>query len=828
LSNGSASGTYTDSGAAGSDYTYVVYMRDRAFNYSAGTAVYCNNCTSFCTGTPAPGNTLVDDATPCIGDNITLSLQNATPGNGVTYQWQRATNAAFTTGLTDLGTSSTQVTASVTGTVYYRCQVTCSATSSSGTTTAVSVTGQTCYCASGATETIDGRIQRVRFNTIDQTSPNTCQTYTDYTAVSTTVVPGSVYNLIINQGTCGANTGHKVRAWIDFNGDGIFSDPAERVFDANMGSLDPTEVSQAVTIPYTAVGGPTGMRVVSRVGTSSNPQPCGTYSRGETEDYTINICDMVWNGGTTAWGTASNWSCGVLPTAVNNVTIPASPSGGNQPIVNLTSAVARNVSVQAGATVTISSGNALTVHGDLTNNGTVNVQNNGSLVQVEGSGYSGSGTCNVIRTGSNVYDYWSSPTVAAPVSMLGGTVYRYNPATGTADPADDNTSGGDPGWEAASGAMSAGRGYAAYGSGTRTFTGAVNNGDVQATIQYFEPEPEPYSGNLVAGVPFNLVGNPYPSGIDITQFLAANNSAVLEDGTVYLWDDPGTGIYASGDYAQMNNATFIAGGGGTASTYPTIGSHQGFKVRAANGATQLNFTNAMRSAANTSVLFRQLERKLIWISAVSSGNHYNQTAVGFFEDGTDLPDWGYDAPKFSWKNRLSLYSILQGRAYGIQIYGEFEQDREVPLGVHCGVAQSVTFRLDSVSQMDSEDIYLEDRLLGNFHDLRQSDYIIPLAQGTHDDRFFLRFGGELITSIAETSALEAKIYMADGTLFLFTTAAFNGTVHVQDVSGRIVWQSPALHIDSNGRVFDMHQLNKGVYVVTIDGIAGRFNAKVVR
>jgi hypothetical protein len=610
-------------------------------------------------------------------------------------------------------------------------------------------------------------------------------------------------------------------------------------FDADMGSFDPNEVSQAVTIPYTAVGGPTGMRVVSRVGTSSNPQPCGTYSRGETEDYTINICDMVWNGGTTAWGTASNWSCGVLPTAVNNVTIPASPSGGNQPTVNVTSAVARNVSVQAGATVTISSGNALTVHGDLTNNGTVNVQNNGSLVQTLSStlNLTVTGTFNVTRNGSGQYDFWSSPVAGIPTSLLGGNVFHYVPINGTMDPSDDNTGNGDPGWASASGTMIAGKGYAAFGAGQRTFTGTVHNGPLSFGIEFYAPESgPPFSGNLVTKVPFNLVGNPYPSGINVGLFLAENGPGVLADGTVYLWDDPGTGpgTYASSDYAQMNNATFTAGAlppssAAAVAPWPIIGSHQGFMVRAAN-TTDLTFDNSMRTAGNTSVFFRQLERRLLWLSAVSSGNHYNQTAVGFFEDATDEADWGYDAPKLNWMNALSLYSLMQNEPYGIQVYGEFSPQREVPLGVHCGQTQTVTLRLDSTQHLTGEDIYLEDRLLGIFHDLRQSDYDIALNQGQHHGRFFLRFDTELVTGIDRNrgNGWRPLAYMHDGVLNVGGSSEAESHLMLMDMSGRLVWEQGALMLEPGRQSFDLRTLASGIYTLRIANAHGLFAQKLIR
>jgi hypothetical protein len=90
-----------------------------------------------------------------------------------TNTWQRvttsglATNAAFNAELKSLGTSSTQLTTLLTGSVHYRCKVTCTAFASTGVSSPVNLISHACYCASGATDSQDGFIHRVRFNTID-------------------------------------------------------------------------------------------------------------------------------------------------------------------------------------------------------------------------------------------------------------------------------------------------------------------------------------------------------------------------------------------------------------------------------------------------------------------------------------------------------------------------------------------------------------------------------------------------------------------------------------------------------------------------------------
>jgi hypothetical protein len=77
-----------------------------------------------CSGTPSPGNTVASVNPVVSGSSTTLSLQNATTGSGITYQWQSSTDNTTWSNIT--GATAATYTATPTVATYYRCNVTCS------------------------------------------------------------------------------------------------------------------------------------------------------------------------------------------------------------------------------------------------------------------------------------------------------------------------------------------------------------------------------------------------------------------------------------------------------------------------------------------------------------------------------------------------------------------------------------------------------------------------------------------------------------------------------------------------------------------------------
>ncbi len=246
--------------------------------------------TGACSGTPAPGNTLSTATSVCPGVNFTLSLQNATTGSGISYQWQSA--SALAGPYSDIpGATSSSYTTTLTGDTYYQCVVTCSGNPGTSTPVMVALTPSSgCYCAAGSTDVDPNfeKIDRVEFGTLDNSSTSFVgyENFTNLTPVASFEAGSSVPITI----TGNANTygGDKVRVWIDYNQNGNFSDPGELVYES---PLSAGPYSGTVVFPTSATTGNTRMRIrlFDDIFGNGIDGPCGSNTYGQVEDYTINI-----------------------------------------------------------------------------------------------------------------------------------------------------------------------------------------------------------------------------------------------------------------------------------------------------------------------------------------------------------------------------------------------------------------------------------------------------------------------------------------------------------------------------------------------------------
>ena len=121
--------------AAGTPSTTTAINAVTAANYTGFLSFADSN---LCSGTPAPGATIVSTAVICAGESVNLSVQNTTTGSGVTYQWQSSADGVTYADIT--GATATTYTTVPAASLYYRLSVTCSAGPATATSTPVQVT----------------------------------------------------------------------------------------------------------------------------------------------------------------------------------------------------------------------------------------------------------------------------------------------------------------------------------------------------------------------------------------------------------------------------------------------------------------------------------------------------------------------------------------------------------------------------------------------------------------------------------------------------------------------------------------------------------------
>lgn len=253
-----------------------------------------------CSGVPNGGTAVVTPTEGMPGSAYVVSATGYSENPGLSYQWQSNTNNA---GWINEGSATSSYAAynatapaNMGDAVQWRLQVTCTATSDVAYSTVANFTVALVYCTPTATTDDATGLTNVTFNTINNTTASTAA-YSNYSAMTTTVMPGSTHNLSVLVNTAGNYT-VKTKAWIDWSGnDQNFTsatayDLGTIVNNANGApSLSPV----AITIPAGQAAGSYRMRIRAVYGSTAVPVPCGNQNWSEAEDYTIIVGSLAVN-----------------------------------------------------------------------------------------------------------------------------------------------------------------------------------------------------------------------------------------------------------------------------------------------------------------------------------------------------------------------------------------------------------------------------------------------------------------------------------------------------------------------------------------------------
>ena len=265
-----------------------------------------------CSGTPDPGTAISSETTVCQNKAFTLELINNSVSSNINYKWQSSTDNIT---WTDLAPAQNTIPFSISSqsvSTYYRCVSTCTTSAPTSSASVPVLVNQNlptaCYCTPDFINCANGAIiTNVTIASVSYTPA--CQAGDNYFDITSN--PTYSLALTANQ-TYTISTDISspfpvgyVGAWIDYNQDGIFDDQNEYI---SVGNIDNGNLTVPFTVPFTAIGGNTRLRLKmeSVNGSFQGLNSCSSHSsEGQTIDYLVNITPLSPCAGTPNAGDAT-------------------------------------------------------------------------------------------------------------------------------------------------------------------------------------------------------------------------------------------------------------------------------------------------------------------------------------------------------------------------------------------------------------------------------------------------------------------------------------------------------------------------------------------
>ncbi|WP_448670167.1 T9SS type A sorting domain-containing protein [Chryseobacterium koreense] len=443
------------------------------------------------------------------------------------------------------------------------------------------------------------------------------------------------------------------------------------------------------------------------------------------------------------------------------------------------------------------------------------------------------------------YNFLISPVVGANLKT---GIYRDGSGNPVSSPSVQYYIEGTNYFGESSGAYIAGRGLAVKepqtGSGPfyAVFAGAPANGLI--TISASNSAPAVTTPGIgMRG--HNLIGNPYPSNLDLLTFYNANGGdAGNLSSTFRFWDN-----YKNTTYGQMGSnyngnsyasynvksatgtaATSDAGASGASKKIPGryVSVGQGFFARIVGvPSTTLKFNNNSRTKDFEDDPFfgkggAAMDR--YWLKMVTPDQLAVQMAVVYFGGGSN--GFGSD-DSFSAGGSDELYSMTDGLKIGINGRSPFVVSDKVPLGSRHYVAGSYTIAIDQAEGVfaNGQNIYLKDNQTGAVANLSEGGYTFSAAAGETTGRFEIIYEPQIVLA-TDGQVKESLMVYRDGTDFVVRAPDKKITmVEVFDSAGRLILN---LRPNSAKAVIDGNRLTNGMYLLKIHQDAQVTTRKILK
>jgi hypothetical protein len=177
-------------------------------------------------------------------------------------------------------------------------------------------------------------------------------------------------------------------------------------------------------------------------------------------------------------------------------------------------------------------------------------------------------------------------------------------------------------------------------------------------------------------------------------------------------------------------------------------------------------------------------------------------------------------------NSITLYTITDNIKLSIQ--GRpipFDVNETLPLGYKSNINGNYTIKLsDFDGFFETQNIYLEDTMLGLVHNLKTVPYTFTTTIGTFENRFILRYTNQTLGNynpvFDENSVV---VYKNQNGLHINTGSINIKNVKIFDIRGRLI--ADKTQIGNNQTVFTNLPTTQQVLLIKIEGENGRVVTK---
>ena len=529
------------------------------------------------------------------------------------------------------------------------------------------------------------------------------------------------------------------------------------------------------------------------------------------EAFTIN--STTWTGASSSvWNLAGNWNNGI-PTSSSLVSIP---DVATSPIISSgTTANAGNVIIAASELLTINAANALTVSGNLTITGDLTINSGGSLIINGTSTGNLTYNVNVADTdwhlvaspviGEQYDDAWNTAnSINVSGAGLNDAVSTYNNTTSASGSWDYFQTGG------AATTFNQGQGYSLKrtGAGDYGFIGTFPTNDVILSI----------TQGFGALNKWNLVGNPFPSYIRVSELIAANTANLTDTHEfIYVWNGTNYATLAGTDYIHTGQAFFVNADNSTADNFTIAESLQSHQ-------TGITFYKAA-SDPKIEVF-------------VNDNESQKFTEIRYVENTTKALDPGFDAGTFTGeKSDFSLYSHLVSNSDGVDFMLQSlpKDDYEntiIPLGLNAISGKEVTFTINHQNLPNGLMVFLEDKekeIITRL-DENNSDYKITLDSDSNGSgRFYLRTSTTDLRKTLDINDFnfdQVNVYLSsERNLRISGLKSDKAVLTIFNILGKKVYNQN-LNSSTSIDINLSHSIKQGIYIVKIETEKGNINKKI--